>query len=239
VQAAEQLPSKEVYVLNRLRARFSRGESVKYISHLDTLRTFERAIRRAELPIAHSQGFNPRPQMSFGLPLSVGVTSASEFVDLDMNERINPEEFKNRMNDNIPEGFRIIEASYIDSKESLMASIGAASYEVWLGLKGQDNKEILQNKIKDFLKKDSIEIEKESKGKVKIVDIRPDIFELEFLDCNVEKVCFLMTLSAGSVSNLKPELVIKAFNVENRSEFDIEKIHRTALYGRNRAELIF
>lgn len=238
MQAAERLPSKEVYVLNRLRARFSRGESVKYISHLDTLRTFERTLRRAELPIAHSQGFNPRPQMSFGLPLSVGVTSVSEFVDLDMDERISPEEFKDKMNDNIPEGFRIIEAGYIDSKESLMSSIGAASYEVWLGLKGQASKEDLQNKIRDFLKKDSIEIEKESKGKVKIVDIRPDIFELEISNCNVEKICFLMTLSAGSVSNLKPELVIKAFNVENRSEFNIEKIHRTALYGKNRVDLV-
>ncbi|MGE5329378.1 MAG: TIGR03936 family radical SAM-associated protein [Deltaproteobacteria bacterium] len=224
--------------MNRLRAKFSKGETVKYISHLDTLRTFERAIRRAGIPITHSQGFNPRPQMSFGLPLSVGVTSDSELVDLEMDEKIKPEEFKERMNSNMPEGFRIIEAGYIDSKESLMSSINVASYKVWTNFGIEISKDNLRKNIDVFLKKDSIRVEKESKGKIKDIDIRADIFELALIDYNEKEGGFLMTLSAGSISNLKPELVIKAFNAESKMELDILRIHRTALYGKDCTELI-
>lgn len=229
---------KEGYALNRLRAKFSRGETVKYISHLDTLRTFERTIRRAGIPIAHSQGFNPRPQMSFGLPLSVGVTSDSEFVDLEMDEKIRPQEFIDRMNNSMPEGFRIIEADYIDSKGSLMSSISGASYKVWVEAEVEISKEELQKRIKAFLEKEFITVEKESKGHIKLVDIRPDIFAFEVVAHNPNEVCFFMTLSAGSNSNLKPELVIKAFKIENKFELCVSKIHRTALYGKECTELI-
>lgn len=236
--AAERLALKEVYVLNRLRVKFSRGEAVKYISHLDTLRTFERAIRRADIPITHSQGFNPRPQMSFGLPLSVGVTSVSEFVDLEMDERIAPEKFREIMNSNMPEGFKIIEAGYIDLKESLMSSIGSASYRVWAALESEKTKEELQKLTDKFLLKDCIIVNKESKGKIREIDIRADIFEFRLIDYNQGKLEFSMTLSAGSVSNLKPELVIKAFNNETGLDLGIEKIHRIGLYGQGRKELI-
>lgn len=225
--------------MERLRAKFSRGEPVKYISHLDTLRTFERAIRRAGIPIAYSKGFNPRPQMSFGLPLSVGVTSVSELVDLEMDERIAPEEFRERMNDNMPEGFRIIEAGYIDTKESLMSSIGTASYKVRVVLEAEKaEEEELKKSIKSFLLKNHIVVNKESKGKIKGIDIRDDIFEFELLDYNKRESGFSMVLSAGSVSNLKPELVIKAFNNETGLDMSIVKIHRTGLYGKERAELL-
>ena len=73
----------------RLRVKFTRGEEVKYISHLDMLKVFERALRRANIPIAYNKGFNPRPQIVFGLPLSVGVTSESEYADLEIYEKNN------------------------------------------------------------------------------------------------------------------------------------------------------
>ena len=143
------------------------------------------------------------------------------------------------MNNNMPEGFRIIEAGYIDSKESLMSSIGVASYEVWVETNIKTSKEDLQERIEVFLKRDFIKVEKESKGKVKDVEIRPNIFEFVLIDYNEREICFLMTLSAGSNSNLKPELVIKAFKMGNEIGLDVSRIHRTALYGSGRSELLF
>ena len=85
-----------------LRVKFIRGEEIKFISHLDLMRVFERALRRSEIPVAYSKGFNPHPQMVFGLPLSVGVTSQCEYADFKIEDNIEPNEFIQRLNDNLP-----------------------------------------------------------------------------------------------------------------------------------------
>src|SRR5690242_15350351 len=76
----------EVMTLANIRTKFRRSDEVKFISHLDLMKVFERAIRRARLPIAYSQGFNPHPGMVFGLPLSVGVTSDAEYGDFEITD---------------------------------------------------------------------------------------------------------------------------------------------------------
>lgn len=217
--------------MNRLRVMFSKGESIKYISHLDTLRTFERAVRRAGIPIAYSQGFNPRPQMSFGLPLSVGVTSDSEYVDIDMDTDIPAEEFIEKLNASMPEGFKIIKAGYIEAKESLMSSVGGASYKVTAEVRDNISLRKLKENMILFMSKESINIEKESKGKQKIIDIKPDIFNFDLVEIENDRAVFEMTLSAGSVSNLKPELAMKAFGEFLEVDIQVVSVHRTALYG--------
>ena len=74
-----------------LRFRFSRGQELKYIAHLDMLRVFERAIKRAKIPVAYTQGFNPRQKLVFGLPMSIGLTSESEYADIELVEDMQPE----------------------------------------------------------------------------------------------------------------------------------------------------
>ena len=76
----ELLNLEEVYAMNKIRARFRRGEELKYLGHLDLMRLFERAIRRARLPIEHTTGFNQHPKIVFGLPLGVGVISEADYV---------------------------------------------------------------------------------------------------------------------------------------------------------------
>ncbi len=227
-----------VYVLNKLRAKFSKGEEVKYISHLDTLRTFERAVRRAGIPIAYSRGFNPRPQMSFGLPLSVGVTSDAEYVDLEMEDEISVEEFVQRLNNNLPKGFKVTNAEYVNSKESLMASIRAASYQIRTFAEDRRNLEEVKRCIQEFMNRDVIIIEKESKGNIKKVDIRPYIYEIKIIEYNENTVILSMTLSAGSIFNLKPEPVLKALNEFCRCNMSIQKIHRVGLFGQDIKSLL-
>ena len=87
--AAEQPALEEVSVLSKRRLKFSKLNMAKYISHLDLLRCFTRSIMRAELPVKYSNGFNPHQKITFSLPLSIGVTSDSEFVDIDFEDGIN------------------------------------------------------------------------------------------------------------------------------------------------------
>lgn len=182
-----------------IRVRFVRGEDVKYISHLDLMKTFERALRRAKLPIAYSQGFNPHPQMVFGLPLPVGVTSEAEYADFELTEETEPGKFKDILNKQLPAGLSIIEARTGPDKSNIMASVTGASYKVLACTAYSLNTETgeslceeetaadiytdrIENKLEEFLERSEITVRKETKNNVKMIDIRPMIkdFTLEF-----------------------------------------------------------
>lgn len=176
---AEQQYLVEVFVLTNIRAKFTRGEEVKYISHLDMMKMFERALRRSGLPVYYSQGFNPHPQIVFGLPLSVGVTSEAEYVDITFSEDVDPIQFIEDLNKQLPDGLKILEANVKTSKSNIMATISKASYEVLVTI--AQNPDIIEvnEKILQYLNRSEIFIKKESKGKVKDVNIRPMIHEMD------------------------------------------------------------
>ena len=92
----------------RVRATYTKGSEVRFISHLDLIRVFERAIRRADLPIAYSQGFNPRMKIKYGRALKVGETSQSEPLELGFEANIPEEEVLDRLNRVLPDGVKIL-----------------------------------------------------------------------------------------------------------------------------------
>jgi radical SAM-linked protein len=177
---------EEVFVLINIRARFIRGEEVKYISHLDMMKMFERALRRSHIPIYYSQGFNPHPQIVFGLPLSVGVTSDAEYVDFELSEDMDPSTFVENLNKQLPKGLKLEEAKVRTSKSNIMASISKASYEVLVTIEQNPSLEEVNENILRFLESKEIFIKKESKGKVRDVDIRPMIhkFSAKYIEKN-------------------------------------------------------
>ena len=259
----------EEYALN-IRAKFVRGEEVKYISHLDMMKLFERALRRARIPIAHSQGFNPHPHIVFGLPLSVGVTSEAEYADFETTDSIDPIVFKDTLNRYSPLGVRIVEAAERNSKSNIMASITSATYEILVTTKLNVGIKDIQGKLQGLLESDQVYVSKESKGKIKNVDIRPMLYKAEIkliqnsqalsdqevsdndvckstwilsyidklLDENENArdhfygnlFCLSVFVSAGSAANLKPELVVNAFNGLTEFDLEIVKIHRSGLF---------
>ena len=95
--------------MQEIRLRFSKTDQAKYISHLDTNRVFSRAFARAKIPLWFTEGFNPHPFMSFSLPLSLGVESLCENVDIRILENIPYDEIKRRMNESLPQGIRIVD----------------------------------------------------------------------------------------------------------------------------------
>ena len=117
--------------MQRLRIRFSRGEPVKFISHLDIIRLWERALRRARIALAYSEGFSPHPRISLAAPLSVGMTSAVELMDVVIAGRISPHWFVATVNQQLPSGMKALEVySIAPDIPSLQSQVRFAQYEV-------------------------------------------------------------------------------------------------------------
>lgn len=225
--------------MNNIRVRFTRGEEVKYISHLDLMKVFERALRRTGIPVAYSQGFNPHPQMVFGLPLSVGVTSEAEYADFELSQEVSPSEFIKRLNGELPGGIRIMEAVVRNSRENIMASIVGAEYKITVFLKESSELADMSKKVSSFIKKSNIIVRKQGKGGVKDVDIRPMILNLDI--AQVMQILpgyedfssvFQLTalLRAGSASNLRPELLMGALSEDTGLDLGVFRAHRIRLF---------
>jgi radical SAM-linked protein len=203
------------------------------------MRTFERAMRRSRIPVAYSQGFNPHPQMIFGLPLSVGVTSEAEYADFEFAGDMLPGEFIDRLNRELPSGLRVIDAKKKNTRSNIMASISAAAYDITVFLCKNQGITDVREKIGLLAAETEIKVQKEGKKGLREIDIRPMIRRLEPKDYmmsqnngmeDIEAVGLSALLSAGSTNNLKPELLVNALGSVAGLEVDYAKIHRTGLY---------
>lgn len=116
----------------RARIRFSKYGAIRYVGHLDMLRYFQKAMRRAEIPIAYSTGFSPHQIMSFAAPLGVGVTSDGEYVDIEITSHIDPDDAIKRLNNVMAEGVIVREFKYLsDDAPKAMAAVTASDYIVY------------------------------------------------------------------------------------------------------------
>lgn len=230
--------------MSSVRVRFMRGEGVKFISHLDLMKAFERAIRRSNLPISYSQGFNPHPQMVFGLPLAVGMTSECEYADFELAQEIEPEQFMDRLNESLPESIRITAAAQKKTKKNIMATIAGADYVLEIFSDEEISPHTAAQRVENLLKRESIKVLKEGRGKdrkvtFREVEIRPLILSVDlepihsipegyetFHSAFVINACF----KAGSEANLRPELFIKALCEQADISVAASRIHRKALY---------
>lgn len=232
----------EVIKLTILRVKFRRGDEVKFISHLDLMKVFERAIRRARLPIAYSQGFNPHPGMVFGLPLSVGVTSEAEYGDFEITDDEMPvQEFVDRLNAQLPKGLEILSAKKKSSKQNIMATIAASEYIVIVGTPAECTQKTLKTAIGKYLLQSEIIVKKRTKTGIKDTNIRDMIFDLncELQPCgDFNIIRFTMLVSAGSKANLKPDLLTESLCDYLGLEHEIDRIHRTKLFVRSQDQLL-
>src|SRR5512136_1970848 len=117
--------------MQRLRLTFSRGEEIKYISHLDLMRLWQRALRRADIPLVYSQGFSPHPRLSLAAPLAVGVTSVGELIDIFLERRVSPHFFIKVVKEQLPRGIDISEVTEMGlGLPSLQSQVRNAEYKV-------------------------------------------------------------------------------------------------------------
>lgn len=208
-----------------VRAKYSKGEEVKYVGHLDSMRTFIRCIKRTCLPIKYSAGFNPRVQISFALPLGVGVTSESEYFDLELESKMNETLLMGELNSVLPVGFKIKEVKFIEDKKSLMSLVKEAIYEITL------ESEFEFSKVIQLFEQQEVMLEKESKNKkeMKEFNLKEYILDISF---DETKSKIIVHSTAGSVNNMNPQFVIKAIEKYVGKVEDYE-IHRKELILRS------
>ena len=212
----------------RVRVKFSKTGAMKFIGHLDVMRYFQKALRRADIPFALSGGFSPHILMSFAAPLGVGKTSTGEYFDLDLRENADPEDIRIRLNGQMTEGFSVLSVCEIPEEKASkgMSLVAAADYTIIFPAAEEErqNEDRLTDDsydgcplyspeeagfseecIRRFMDQKEIPVMRRTKRKEEITDIRPWILSL-FAD----RRAVHMRLSAGSVQNLKPELVMQS-----------------------------
>lgn len=185
---------------NKYRLSFSKTGDAQFISHLDLMRLFSRVWRRAELPLAYSEGFNPHPKMSIGLPLSVGVTSSFELLDVELSQPLDPAALMERVNAVMPIGVTVTGCTLVDDTFAKLSDVTAADYTVTLS-----DGTLSSEEAAAFLAREEIIVEKRTKRGCAPANIRPDILRLE-----ADGKTLTMTLHAGSQANLKPDTVLTA-----------------------------
>lgn len=238
-----------------VRMKFIKIGLVKFIGHLDIMRFFQKAVRRAGLDVEYSQGFNPHQIMSFASPLGVGLTSEGEYVDVSFNSLEEKSVVLDKLNGAMNEFIQVTDMVILpEGSKNAMASVAAADYLVSLK-DGYDylSAEEFQKKFSEFMAKEEIVILKKTKKSEIETDIRPFIYSYsytfqEFLqNRSAEKdlaekyengVKVYLKLSSGSVNNLKPELILEAFAAFCGIPFNelAFQMHRYELYQESKVE---
>lgn len=218
----------------KVRVKFSKSGIMKFIGHLDVMRYFQKAIRRAGIDIAYTEGLSPHMVMSFASPLGIGLTSVGEYMDIEIRTPISSKDAIDAFNRVSCEGITVTGFCQIpDGKANGgMTLVAAADYELRFR-KGYAPKGDWQSDISRFYAQKSINVIKKSKKSEKEVDIRPMIY-----DMRVNSGVVFMKLASGSVANLKPELVMDSYLATlgiTPDPFAYE-IHRLELYANKGTE---
>ncbi len=191
----------------KVRIKFSKQGVMKFIGHLDVMRFFQKAMRRAGIDIAFTEGFSPHMIMSFALPLGVGLTSSAEYMDIEIRTPVSSAEAVARLNGVMAEGMEVLSFRQIDDGKAAKAMTLVAAADYTVRLRDEANLPAgWQERLPGFAAQEHIVVLKKSKTGEREEDIRPMIYRLEAKDGAVQ-----MRLAAGSAANLKPELVMEAF----------------------------
>ncbi|KPU44168.1 hypothetical protein OXPF_23360 [Oxobacter pfennigii] len=210
--------------------KFSKGYGIKFISHLDLMKSLQRAIRRSKIPISYSRGFNPHADFSLATPLAVGTWSKGEYMDLKLDLSLDADVLEEELRKALPSEIKIIKIKNIDDKmPSLMSLVKAASYEVTLV---NVNENIDKGFVKEFLNIDEIKVLKQSKKGERIIDIKPMIRELSLIDIEGGIGRIFAMVDCGSTSNLNPELIVDALrlNIKGLENIEIRDIKKLETY---------
>lgn len=194
----------------RYLTKFTKEENIKFISHLDVLKTIQKNIRRAGLPIEYSQGFNPHMNTSIAQPLSVGVYSSGEYMDMVLTTEMDENKIVDKLNEIAPSGIKYISALAIPYKEGekkvpqAMALIDAARYTIKIKYSDVSN---LEEEISKLLEINEWNTVKKSKKGEREVNIRPLVKEFSFW-IKDEFLILNAVISTGSREHLSADLLV-------------------------------
>ncbi len=208
----------------RVRITFSKQGALRYTGHLDLHRLWERAMRRASLPISYSQGFHPQPKISLAAALPLGFASRSEVLDVRFNEEIPVENISNRLKDNLPSDIRILNIESVEEHApALQTQVLSAVYDIHL-TEPLDGAE-LTRMVEALMMSESAVRERRGKS----YDLRPLIEMLSVVTEASGNVWLRMTLAAREGATGRPEEVLNALGIAP----EYTRIERTRLVFKN------
>ena len=215
------------------RCKYTKGYEARFISHLDMVRIYSRAARRAKIPVFYSMGFNPHPSFVFGQPLSVGVTSECEYVDIEL-ERVIPEDYlQAEMNKVLSLGIHINECIKLNpGTPNIMKAVNGGVYE--LTVEGSLDAEKLKG---TYNSGKSLVVMKKSKSGITQMDVRPLIFAFDISEKEENIFTVYLETQAGNVLNLKPEVAFEAiiqYTYDYNVDFQYININKKGILYENR-----
>lgn len=229
----------------KIRIKFRKYGVMKFIGHLDIMRYFQKAIRRAEIDIAYTEGFSPHQIMSFAAPLGVGIISDGEYLDIEVKSTRTSQESIDALNSVMVDGIEITDyVELTEGAKKAMSIVAAAEYNVWFK-EGKDpvfTPDEIAAGIKSYFEdREEILITKQTKKSERQIDVRPHIFSFDPYEGTGESGSpvygFHFLLSAGSEENIKPELIVEdfcRFFGKKFQTFDYQ-IQRKDVYAKNGA----
>ena len=212
------------------RALFEKTGSAVWISHLDLMRLFQRAFKRAELPLTHTQGFNPRPSVSIALPLSVGIESRCELLDFDLEgEKVANEEILRRLNENLIDGIRILKVYDDFSKIKNLAYLDCVlslEYDDGIPLRAEEM-------LKELFDRQEVIVEKRTKNGPKPENIIPLIktFSIDAADEHVMQLHARVCCQNPALNPMQIVVAIEQYLPELKPDF--VKCRRVEIYDTN------
>ncbi len=187
---------------------FNKTEDMIYISHLDMIRYFERLIKMTGLKMKFSQGFNPRPKLSFGQAISLGMVAYNEPMDIELDEEVESEKLLKLLQEKSVPGFAITKVEDIEKTDSIAKDYTCVKYSLDF-----ENKDILA-KFVEIVEQDEIIVIKEKKGKTIERDLKPKIKQMELQE---DKVILLL-------ESISPNVIIRKLSEEEQETITIERL---------------
>lgn len=197
----------------KLRIKFKKYGAIRFIGHLDVMRFFQKAIRRARIDVAYTAGFSPHQIMAFAAPLGVGLTSNGEYMDIEVHSIVSCQDVLEKLNAVSVPGLEIISVKVLpEGAANAMASVAAASYTVRFR-PGREPVSDISAILPAFLAREHIPITKKTKKGMRETDLRQGIYSLDY---NREQKALTMLVDASSGGNIKPAQVVEAILNQNQ-----------------------
>lgn len=222
----------------KVRIKFAKSGVMKFIGHLDMMRYFQKAMRRADIDIKYSEGFSPHQIMSFAAPLGVGITSDGEYLDIEVNSTETTEQSIVNLNSAMVDGVKILEYKKLpDHAKNAMSIVAAADYKIYIkdGYENPYSVEEWRSRLNTFFyDRAEVLITKKTKKSEKVMDLKQLVYDFKILE-EQEKPVFYLKVCTGSTDNLKPELVLQAFYEYLSLEYQefAFQIHRLDVYAQD------
>jgi len=210
----------------RLRVTFSTEGSIKYVGHLDLASVWERALRRAQLPVLYSQGFHPQPKMHFASALPVGVSGREELMDVWLSPPQRPAEVVRRLQPVLPRGLRVLAVAEVPLKAvALQTQVRGAEYRIWV--QSDEPETAFRVRLETLMAREEVFLVRRRKKRAVRYNLRPLIQEIRFLGREEDGYAFFARLQSETGATGRPDALLEALQLADAPR----RVERLRLLG--------